>query len=47
MDKMIGTKCSSRGCSFGKSCTCNGYYRDKRMKRQMKRSERQAWKKEV
>lgn len=47
MARMIGNITSSQGCTFGKKCTCNGYYRCDKMKRTAKRRERQAWKKEV
>lgn len=47
MAKMIGTKTIQQGCTYGKNCTCNGYYRDAKMVRVMKRRERQEWKREV
>lgn len=47
MAKMIGTVTVSQGCTFGKTCTCNGYYRDTKMVRVSKRRERQAWKRQI
>lgn len=46
MARMIGDLRDS-GCNGGKHCTCNGYYRTKRMTRLTKRQERQNWKKET
>jgi hypothetical protein len=46
MAKMIGDS-RDTGCTYGKKCTCNGYYRSKRITRLTKRRERQTWKREV
>ena len=46
MAKMLGGTRDS-GCTYGKHCTCNGYYRTKRFTRITKRRERAEWKKEV
>ena len=46
MARMIGSLRDS-ACNYGKHCSCNSYYRDKKFTRATKRRERQAWKKDT